>query len=78
MAITTIWGSATAAPVTTPNATSQANGFNCGPADPGLFNWLFREITTAVINLTTRMAAAETGVTKATGANSTFTAGTIK
>lgn len=77
MAINQTWASANSATITTPSVAEQQNGFVCGPADPGLFNWLFRETTAAIRDLVTRMVAAETGVTNSKGASPTFTAGTI-
>lgn len=51
MAITDIWAGGSSADLTTPTATDLNTGFVCGPADPGLFNWLFNKITSCMISL---------------------------
>lgn len=43
-----VWASDEAAEITEPTAAQQATGFSCGPADPGLFNWLFQNLQSAV------------------------------
>lgn len=72
---TTTWGSAPAATITVPSEAVQANGFICGPADPGLFNWMFRELTENMQDFESRISDIEdVGIS---GGASTFSKGTI-
>lgn len=43
--ITETWASDAGAVITEPTVGQQNAGFECGPADPGVFNWLFRQLT---------------------------------
>lgn len=45
------WASDDGALITTPTADQIRSGFVCGPADPGLFNWLFQSVMSAINNL---------------------------
>lgn len=55
MATLPTWAGGSSAELTTPTATDITNGFVCGPADPGLFNWLFNQITTCINSLETSL-----------------------
>lgn len=46
-----IWAGGSNATLTPPTATDTSNGFVCGPADPGIFNWLFNKLTSCLITL---------------------------
>lgn len=43
-----VWAESDTAVITTPSADEIAQGFQCGPADPGLFNWLFQSMMSAL------------------------------
>lgn len=45
------WASDDDALITTPSAAQARQGFVCGPADPGLFNYLFQSIMSAINSL---------------------------
>lgn len=64
MPINNTWASSGGATVTEPSAVDQTNGFQPGPADPAVFNWLFFELTAATQDVETRL----TNVEEATGA----------
>lgn len=55
MATLPTWAGGSSATLTTPTATDISNGFVCGPADPGLFNWLFHNLTNCVNALETSL-----------------------
>lgn len=46
-----IWAGGSNAKITPPTATDISNGFVCGPADEGIFNWLFNKLTSCFIAL---------------------------
>lgn len=45
------WASDDDALITTPSAAQIRQGFRCGPADPGLFNYLFQSLMSAINSL---------------------------
>ena len=49
--INDIWADGSNATLTPPTATDISNGFVCGPADPGIFNWLFNKLTSCLITI---------------------------
>lgn len=57
------WANGGGATITTPNAAQIAAGFSCGPADPGLFNFLFKEAFAAIIANETAIGTLNTGAT---------------
>lgn len=46
-----VWASDETALIDTPSAAEIRDGFRCGPASPGRFNWLFQTIMSAINNL---------------------------
>lgn len=46
-----VWASASGALITTPSNAEVTVGFQCGPADPGLFNWWFQRIEDTINSL---------------------------
>ncbi|WP_019997237.1 hypothetical protein [Aureimonas ureilytica] len=46
-----VWASDDDALITTPTAAQVREGFSCGRADPGLFNWLFQQVQSAINGL---------------------------
>jgi hypothetical protein len=48
MSFDPLWASAEDAALTIPSDSRRLEGFGCGPADPGLFNFLFQELQSQV------------------------------
>jgi hypothetical protein len=48
MSFDPLWASAEDAALTIPSESRRLEGFSCGPADPGLFNFLFQELQSQV------------------------------
>lgn len=48
---TDTWASGSGAEITEPTATEIQQGFQCGPANPGVFNWLFNRVTACINQL---------------------------